>query len=225
MKVANSIKILLLVIFSIIGLVLSINFPDRDISIFGIGLHRFFLFHSAIIPLLILIISKIIFKLGDTIEMVVIGFLGSFSFGIGVHLFTDVFQTKAIMFPFIGSLVDGTSLDDRIWLIVNISVCLLITVLLYKKAFRLLGFKKPVKEPVFAKMEKTINEELNKIKIKIRSEFEVYVDGQGEYRFRLKAPNGEVILRSEGYSSKRACMNGIKAVKKNALTTEVEEVD
>ena len=227
MKLSNSFKILLLIIFSIIGFVLSINFPDLDISIFGIGLHRFFLFHSSLIPLFLLIISKIIFKLDDTIEMIVIGFLGSFSFGIGVHLFTDVFQTKAIMFPFIGSLIDGTSVDDRIWLIVNILVCLLISGLLYKKAFRLLGIGKPVKEPVFAskKMEKTVDEDLAQMKKKIRSKFEVYEDSRGEFRFRLKAPNGEVILRSEGYTTKNACLNGVKAVKKYALTDVVEEAN
>lgn len=46
--------------------------------------------------------------------------------------------------------------------------------------------------------------------------FEVYEDKGGDYRFRLKAGNGEIILSSEGYSSKAACMNGVESVKKNA---------
>lgn len=46
--------------------------------------------------------------------------------------------------------------------------------------------------------------------------FEVYADKGGDYRFRLKAGNGEIILSSEGYSSKSACMNGVESVKKNA---------
>lgn len=46
--------------------------------------------------------------------------------------------------------------------------------------------------------------------------FEVYADKGGDYRFRLKAGNGEIILSSEGYSSKAACMNGVESVKKNA---------
>lgn len=225
MKLSNSIKIPLLVIFSITGFALSINFPDLDISIFGIGMHRFFLFHSAIIPLLLLVILKIIVKPEDTVEMIVTGFLGSFSLGIGIHLFFDLFQAKAVMFPFIGSLVDGTSLDDRIWLIVNILVCLLISGLLYRKAFRLLGIGKPAKEPVFAQMKKTVDVDLNRMKRKIRPEFEIYSDSRGEYRFRLKAPNGEVILRSEGYSTKRNCLNGINAVKKYALADVVEKTE
>ena len=38
----------------------------------------------------------------------------------------------------------------------------------------------------------------------------------GEYQFNLKAGNGEVILASEGYSTKAACENGIASVKTNA---------
>ena len=45
--------------------------------------------------------------------------------------------------------------------------------------------------------------------------FEVYKDKAGEYRFRLKAGNGENILASEGYKSKSSCMNGIESVRKN----------
>jgi len=46
--------------------------------------------------------------------------------------------------------------------------------------------------------------------------FEVYQDKAGEFRFRLKAGNGENILASEGYGSREACINAIQAVKKNA---------
>ena len=38
----------------------------------------------------------------------------------------------------------------------------------------------------------------------------------GEYRFNLKANNGEVILTSEGYSTKANCKNGIESVRKNS---------
>lgn len=38
----------------------------------------------------------------------------------------------------------------------------------------------------------------------------------GEYQFNLKAGNGQVILTSEGYSSRAACDNGIESVKKNS---------
>ena len=45
--------------------------------------------------------------------------------------------------------------------------------------------------------------------------YEVYKDKAGEFRFRLKASNGQSILASEGYSGKNGCMNGIKSVQKN----------
>ena len=47
--------------------------------------------------------------------------------------------------------------------------------------------------------------------------FQIYSDNRGEYRFRLKAKNGENILHSsEGYTSKQNCKNAIDSVKLNA---------
>lgn len=46
--------------------------------------------------------------------------------------------------------------------------------------------------------------------------FEIYKDKGGEYRFRLKAGNGEIILASEGYKQKASCENGVASVQKNA---------
>lgn len=51
--------------------------------------------------------------------------------------------------------------------------------------------------------------------------FEMYVDKAGEYRFRLKARNGEVIAVSEGYVKKESCLNGIESVRKNAPEAEI----
>lgn len=53
--------------------------------------------------------------------------------------------------------------------------------------------------------------------------FEVYLDKAGEYRFRLKARNGEKIIASEGYKSKSSCMKGIESVKKNASNAAIEK--
>ena len=53
--------------------------------------------------------------------------------------------------------------------------------------------------------------------------FEMYLDKAGEYRFRLKARNGEPILASEGYKAKASCLNGIESVRKNAAEAAVEE--
>lgn len=57
------------------------------------------------------------------------------------------------------------------------------------------------------------------------AKFEVYKDKAGEYRFRLKAANGQVIATSEGYTTKAACENGIESVKKNAAEATIEEID
>ena len=46
--------------------------------------------------------------------------------------------------------------------------------------------------------------------------FVVKTDASGQYRFNLKAGNGQVILSSEAYTTKAACDNGIESVKKNS---------
>lgn len=46
--------------------------------------------------------------------------------------------------------------------------------------------------------------------------FEIFKDARGEYRFHLKAANGEIIARSEGYKTKAAAANGVKSVQTNA---------
>ena len=51
--------------------------------------------------------------------------------------------------------------------------------------------------------------------------FEVYTDKAGEFRFRLKATNGQIIAVSEGYKAIASCMKGIESVKKNAADAEI----
>ena len=53
--------------------------------------------------------------------------------------------------------------------------------------------------------------------------FEIYTDKAGEFRFRLKATNGQVIAVSAGYTSLANCTNGVESVKKNAIDAEIVE--
>lgn len=46
--------------------------------------------------------------------------------------------------------------------------------------------------------------------------FVVSKRSNSEFQFTLKADNGQVILSSEGYSSKAGCENGIESVRKNS---------
>ena len=46
--------------------------------------------------------------------------------------------------------------------------------------------------------------------------FVISKDAKGEFRFKLKAGNGEPILASEGYTTKASCENGIESVKTNS---------
>lgn len=55
--------------------------------------------------------------------------------------------------------------------------------------------------------------------------FELYQGKNGEYRFRLKAANGQIIATGQGYKSKSSCLNGIESVKNNAPAAEVVDVE
>ena len=51
--------------------------------------------------------------------------------------------------------------------------------------------------------------------------FEVFKDKNGKFRFRLKAPNGEIVATSEAYEAKQGCENGIASVKTNAPKAKI----
>lgn len=51
--------------------------------------------------------------------------------------------------------------------------------------------------------------------------FEVYMDKAGEFRFRLKATNGQIIAVSESYTKLSSCLNGIESVRKNAAENNI----
>ncbi len=53
--------------------------------------------------------------------------------------------------------------------------------------------------------------------------FELYTDKAGEFRFRLKATNGQIIAVGEGYKAKASLLNGVESVRKNAVDAEIVE--
>jgi len=56
------------------------------------------------------------------------------------------------------------------------------------------------------------------------AKFEIIKDKRGEYRFHLKAANGEIIATSEGYKTKASAKNGIESVQKNAPDATVVDL-
>ena len=54
--------------------------------------------------------------------------------------------------------------------------------------------------------------------------FEVYADKRGEFRFRLKAANGQIIAVGEGYKAKASCLNGIDSIKRNAPESPIVRI-
>lgn len=78
------------------------------------------------------------------------------------------------------------------------------------------------KNAPIAPVEDQTVEEVEKVK---NPKFEMYIDKAGEFRFRLKARNGEIILASEGYAQKAGCKNGIESVRKNAVDSPVVKAE
>ena len=82
------------------------------------------------------------------------------------------------------------------------------------------GIESVQKNAAVAKMEDQTVEGFEQV---TNPKFELYADKSGQYRFRLKAKNGEIIAVSEDYKTKASCLNGIESVKKNAPEAAVVE--
>ena len=80
------------------------------------------------------------------------------------------------------------------------------------------GIESVRKNAVEANLEDQTVEDVVKV---THPKFEMYTDKAGEFRFRLKAKNGEIIAVSEGYKSKASCLNGIESVRKNAPDADI----
>ena len=57
--------------------------------------------------------------------------------------------------------------------------------------------------------------------VKKNPKWEIYTDKAGEFRFRLKARNGQIICSGEGYKQMTGCKNGMESIIKNAPDAEV----
>jgi hypothetical protein len=123
-KPASVVRRALVIGGSLAAAVLFFGFPDLDIRLLGIGAHRNFLFHSALITALLFFLARARReKAGWLLASVLAAGCGV---GIAAHLGVDVFQSKSVVFPFVGTLVRGSSVDDRLWLAANSAISLLL---------------------------------------------------------------------------------------------------
>ncbi len=99
--------------------------PDLDITTLGIGWHRFFLFHSAIglevLKRFYQYYQRFLRGGHPMLAKAAGAALSGMAAGVGVHLAVDgtLQGHRAVIFPFFGSLVDGTLVDDNLWLLGN----------------------------------------------------------------------------------------------------------
>ena len=75
-----------------------------------------------------------------------------------------------------------------------------------------------VKRNAKAPVEDLTAKEVKKVHL---PKYEIYKDKKGQFRFRLKAGNAQIIAVGEGYKSLASCKNGIASIGKNAAKAEV----
>ena len=80
------------------------------------------------------------------------------------------------------------------------------------------GIESVITNAPLARLENQTQEPFQK---QANPKFEMYLDKRGDYRFRLKARNGQIIAVSDSYSAKASCLNGIESVKLNAPESEI----
>ena len=80
------------------------------------------------------------------------------------------------------------------------------------------GIASVVRNAAVAQVEDQTVEEYE---VKKNPKFEVYTDKAGEFRFRLKATNGQIIATGEGYKKLASCLNGIESIRKNSVDAPI----
>jgi uncharacterized protein YegP (UPF0339 family) len=53
------------------------------------------------------------------------------------------------------------------------------------------------------------------------AEFEIFKDVMGQFRFRLRDTNAEIVAQSEAYTSKRGCLDTICSIKEHAPSAKI----
>ena len=53
--------------------------------------------------------------------------------------------------------------------------------------------------------------------------FEIFKDKAGEFRFRFRASNGEVMFQGQGDKQKPAAKSAIESIQKNAPGAEIDD--
>lgn len=84
------------------------------------------------------------------------------------------------------------------------------------------GYKNGIKSVQICAPEAALEDQtVEGYEVQKNPKFEIYTDKKGETRFRLKARNGQIIATGEGYKTKKACLNGVESIRKNAPDADI----
>lgn len=63
---------------------------------------------------------------------------------------------------------------------------------------------------------------LNSLMAQSKGKFTIFLGVDNQWYFRLRAPNGQTLCHSEGYSTRQSAQHGVNAVKGYAANADVE---
>jgi uncharacterized protein YegP (UPF0339 family) len=70
--------------------------------------------------------------------------------------------------------------------------------------------------------EENLLNTLSSLMTQSKGKFTIFKGTDNQWYFRLRAPNGETLCHSEGYTTRQSALNGVAAVKSYAIAADVE---
>ena len=126
--------LLLVASASVIG-ILSFHFSSLDVLLLGHNFQGYFIFYSAIIPTLLLLLNSQLENSGLIINLVSIGASIGAGFTTSISLIIKLFSTNVkIVFPVFNEIIKNSLIDDYAWLLTNLTLTILITIAIFNSS-------------------------------------------------------------------------------------------
>ena len=120
-------RIVLIAAVGVTAGVFSYQIPELDVVLLGEQGRGFFLFYSAVVPVVLLMINSWLEESGLITRLLAAGACMGVGVSLAIRLATEVFKPAPfIVFPFFGVLIEQTVADERAWLVANALVAALV---------------------------------------------------------------------------------------------------
>ena len=128
-------RLVLLVTVAVLAGVFAYRIPDLDVALLGEDGRGFFLFYSAAVPVLLLLINSWLEEGGLISRLFSTGAAIGVGLALAIRLATEVFSPEPYLtFPFFGVLLEDTIADERAWLVGNAVISGLVAIAAFTSA-------------------------------------------------------------------------------------------